>query len=426
MKKQAGIATLAIAVILLLVTTLSALYLNRSAVFDMKTSANQYRQTQAFEMASRGLERGIAWLQMRASVDEDTYTNCSVVPQPFTKAVWGAKTGQTVVQAAADPYEYMVLTDACNSGSPTISNVSIGDASYNVDVLFRRKKGSVADLFRIEVIANSSTVDYAMSSDPYKARAIVAQIILLRQQETNPAPVNPNAPLLVQAGVSSVTGTPDICPLNPTDPNINQGNRDDCSAGNGGTVGTAIATMQPTATGFITPGHFDLHGGAITPLNAPTLKVFDVLFPAMTEADIKSLSEYQYANKPIAERTVFYYGAGSSYGNPPNKLSAIGSAGSPVLVYVSASAYTGSNCPGFSPGQFFGVFYMGRDCDGNGWGNADIYGTLAVEGTLSKFSANTINRYNNIGDLLGNSGGVSPGQLTKVPGGWRDFKHQGE
>lgn len=422
LRTQRGVVTLTASIVLLIVVIIATLYANRVQIFDLKTSANHYRYTQAFEMAEKGSEIAISWLQVRAATPDNQNTTCTAgQPIPITKAVWGCLPGTTSAQCAVDPYEYMNTSAACNSGYPTISATDIGDAQLEANILIRRKRGSIADAYRVEIISEGRTPNYTTSTDPFKSRATVSQAIAMVPFIANPAPVNPEAPILIKGGISNVTGTPDICPDSPTSTAINQGNRQDCSAGSAVTPGVAIATMQATTAGFIDAGNFNTHGGAITALNAPTLTAWEVLFPGLVEADIKAMSEYQYANLPIASRTVFYYGTGSSYGSPPNKISAIGSDSQPVVMVFSSSSYTGSNCPGFGPGAFYGVFYMGNDCDGQGWGNADIYGTLTVEGTLTKLSANTINRYSQLGNLLGNTGKLAAGKTVRIPGSWRDF-----
>lgn len=434
--RQRGMATLLMAVVLLVVVTLSTIYLSRATIFDLKSSGNQYRQNQAFEMGQRGVEMGVAWLVARVAVEdskpEDAWDCAAKKPVPYIRAVWADLPGE-------DPdYEYLDLTNECNSDAPNAASIApqLGDAAYNVDLKYRRLKGVLAEKYRVEVVAVAKTVGYDGSQDPYKAQTYVVQALSLRQNIGGAYPNNPNAPILVGKGISNVTGTPDICPDSPSNVEINQGNREDCTAGDEDTPGTAIATLQPTTIGFINPGHFETHGGTIEALGKNpgdpgydpdvTPRVHDVMFPGQTENDIRLLSEYQYNALPVARRTVFYYGAGSSYGSPPNKISALGSSSSPVLVYVGSSAYSGTDCPGFGPGQYFGVFYMGGDCSGQGWGNADIYGTLAIEGSLTKFSANTINRFSNIDPFVGVPGGDATSYTAKVPGGWRDFKHQGE
>ncbi len=57
-----GVATLVVVMVLFLVVSLVAAYTNRSLVFEQRTSANQYRSTQAFEISDAGLQWAIAML----------------------------------------------------------------------------------------------------------------------------------------------------------------------------------------------------------------------------------------------------------------------------------------------------------------------------------------------------------------------------
>lgn len=59
---QGGYATLGIAVVLLLVLSLITIYLTRSGIIDIRTSANKARYAQALTDAERKLEIGLGWL----------------------------------------------------------------------------------------------------------------------------------------------------------------------------------------------------------------------------------------------------------------------------------------------------------------------------------------------------------------------------
>lgn len=59
---QRGVASLAIVAILFFVLSLVAAYTNRNLIFEQRTSANQYRSTQAFEAAEAGIEWALAML----------------------------------------------------------------------------------------------------------------------------------------------------------------------------------------------------------------------------------------------------------------------------------------------------------------------------------------------------------------------------
>lgn len=73
MRRQMGAAALAVTGLLLFGASIGVLYLNRSLIFEQKTSANQYRSTTAQEVAEAGLEWAIG--MMNAPYDIDTSCN---------------------------------------------------------------------------------------------------------------------------------------------------------------------------------------------------------------------------------------------------------------------------------------------------------------------------------------------------------------
>lgn len=69
-RRLRGAATLVVVMVLFFIMMLVTAYANRSLIFEQKTSANQYRSTQAFEAAEAGLEWALAMLN-QGLVDED-------------------------------------------------------------------------------------------------------------------------------------------------------------------------------------------------------------------------------------------------------------------------------------------------------------------------------------------------------------------
>jgi Tfp pilus assembly protein PilX len=57
-----GLASLVVVMVLFFIVSLLAAYTNRNLIFEQKTSANQYRSTQAFEAADAGMEWALAML----------------------------------------------------------------------------------------------------------------------------------------------------------------------------------------------------------------------------------------------------------------------------------------------------------------------------------------------------------------------------
>lgn len=73
-RKQTGYATLGIAAVLLLVLSLMTIYLTRSGIIDIRTSANKARYAQALADAERKLEIGLSWLSQSANRNPATFT----------------------------------------------------------------------------------------------------------------------------------------------------------------------------------------------------------------------------------------------------------------------------------------------------------------------------------------------------------------
>ncbi len=66
-RTQGGYATLSIAVILLIILSLMTIYLTRSGIIDIRTSANKARYAQALTTAERNLDIGLAWISLSAN-----------------------------------------------------------------------------------------------------------------------------------------------------------------------------------------------------------------------------------------------------------------------------------------------------------------------------------------------------------------------
>ena len=69
--RQRGAAALVVTMLLFFAMVLVAVFANRSLVFEQRTSANQYRSTQAFEAAEAGLEWALAQLNGNAAIGDD-------------------------------------------------------------------------------------------------------------------------------------------------------------------------------------------------------------------------------------------------------------------------------------------------------------------------------------------------------------------
>ncbi len=79
---QRGAASLIVVMILFFVMSMVAAYTNRSLIFEQRTSANQYRSTQALEVAEAGLEWAISQLNY-SRIDSDCVRTTSTTESSF-------------------------------------------------------------------------------------------------------------------------------------------------------------------------------------------------------------------------------------------------------------------------------------------------------------------------------------------------------
>lgn len=79
---QRGAASLIVVMILFFVMSLVAAYTNRSLIFEQRTSANQYRSTQALEVAEAGLEWAVSQLNY-SRIDSDCVRSTSTTESSF-------------------------------------------------------------------------------------------------------------------------------------------------------------------------------------------------------------------------------------------------------------------------------------------------------------------------------------------------------
>lgn len=91
-QRQRGAATLIVTMVLLFSTSIIMLYLNRSILFEQKTSANQMRSTMAMEMAEAGMEWAVGMLNTPYDINaacELLSTTDTPFRQKYVQTKWG-------------------------------------------------------------------------------------------------------------------------------------------------------------------------------------------------------------------------------------------------------------------------------------------------------------------------------------------------
>ena len=88
--RQGGYATLGIGVALMLMLSLMTIYLTRSGILDLRTSANKARYAEALAVAERRLDVGLAWLSLSANratltpANDGLWPLCNTLAAPFS------------------------------------------------------------------------------------------------------------------------------------------------------------------------------------------------------------------------------------------------------------------------------------------------------------------------------------------------------
>ncbi|MDD3529530.1 MAG: pilus assembly PilX N-terminal domain-containing protein [Gallionellaceae bacterium] len=109
--RQTGYATLGIGLVLLFVLSLGTIYLSRSGIVDLRSSADKTRYGEALAAAEERLEIGIAWMTVQANRDSLTpaaWALCTdgtikaALPGGVTSATWDGAFGDVDGDAADD------------------------------------------------------------------------------------------------------------------------------------------------------------------------------------------------------------------------------------------------------------------------------------------------------------------------------------
>lgn len=90
---QRGAAALIVTMVLFFAMLLAAAFANRNLVFEQRTSANQYRSTQAFEAAEAGLEWALAQLNSPTRVGADCLASTDAAAPTFRERFLSRSSG---------------------------------------------------------------------------------------------------------------------------------------------------------------------------------------------------------------------------------------------------------------------------------------------------------------------------------------------
>jgi len=393
--RQRGAAALLITLILVVIAGLSGLVVNKAAFNEQKLSGIDLRSKEVYAAAVGTLEYG-------ANVLELAYLNADDGLAWQNGVLTGLQDDTVVAAAFVNGAAGATIDQQADNYTPTVVYTLLTDESASPAI--------------IEIAATATAV-----GDSQVTKTITVQYLISAFGTPSfwDAP-----PLVVEECLSNVTGTPDIYSDSVAIGSLNGG--DAC----------------------VDPGFFDLNGDSMaigdpeikTGMNSdPPLSLHETLFGSLTAEKLKKLSELEEGSDS-SDRTVYYIDADFSdptgdtawNGNSWNDNIGSGTTGGgphmgPYTVTHSTVLYFDESvgCPPVNGNvEIWGiVFYESASCDtqigAQGGGKADIYGTVAFSGDLSKYTANT-----NIHDvdLSAGGGGLDDIKIvTALPGSWIDF-----
>ena len=429
-KRQRGVGSLLVALILLFGMTLIAFFVSKSLIFEQKTSANQYRSTRAFEAAEAGIEWATAMLNDIRIANNVCVPLGTGAAQSFRARylAYSAASGfaplSTVQPGCSIGVASGVPSTTCAcpaSGNPALASATNPTFTVKFEAVNSTTvPGATPDSESVLVTSYGCT-----SADPRcvpgatgtaDAFQRISVILKLKPsiQSVPAAAITTGGSLRLTSSASSVSNT---------DPSAN-GILVDAGAGinnvavsgcNGSSHDFQTATTLPgtpwqnamiqndsslAALSLNPDGMFQSYfGSTIAQFQADRSTAW---IGASSCGSVESEYATQFANGFRAFYTNCYFSTNNN----------IGSAAAPI-VFVTTNGLR------FNGGaDIYGLVYGEHATwDQVGVGNGSINGALVVRGNYCA-NANADYIYN--GDMLKNTRGTT-GTLVRVPGSWKDF-----
>jgi hypothetical protein len=420
---QQGVAALVVVMVLLFIVSLVAAYTSRNLIFEQRTSANQYRSTQAIEAAEAGLEWALAMLN-HGRITSSCTTSALASDTSFRQRYLIIDSGNGNISArqttAAPPADLLPTCvfdganwscDCPSDAAPSLTAPSGSGVYPAFRVRFRTLTGSSQQPGLVRIESNGCTrlddsclnFDASATGVANEGRAYVAALVgLTGSAAGTPAAAltalgdvtlaggaiyNTNLP--IQAG-GAVTTDPSVqlllAPGSPGGATVVQ---------NDGSV-AALAT-NPNR---LFPAVFNMWSATFR--EQPGLAVMDCAVVACNAATLRE-TILMNPGRPIwVDGDLTIDSAGD-----------IGTATSPVAVVV-----TGNVSAGLAGVTLYGVLYV-QAADWPSIGNGQVQGAVVVEGNLAGGAPQI-----SYDAALLNVLRLTSGSFVRVPGSWRDFPEQ--
>ena len=364
LKKQAGLATLMLTIILLVTATLIIMFAAGYTRSQQRISGNLFRNQQAYAAAQAGLEYGINYLRMNSA---------AILASPNNG--------------------YIGNYTSANTTNVTLANNSQYNIVYTNPVAFN---------YNLILITSTGT------SDDGTATRVVSQDV-----QYGSMILNPGTNALVSLGAVTMTGNTTIT-----------NSQSNSTIESGSTVGLSGNSETITSAGISsTPGHIksDIQQNAAALQGLSSSDFFAQIF-GVSATTYQNNSIYSYTNSTSTnysstlnnkQGTTIWINQTSGTATI-NGNTVIGSPSKPVLLVISGNLTISGNV------TIYGFVYAtGPAAVGDITGNVSINGAIVSSNPIT-FTGNTFITYSpSIISALQTNSVVQ--YYAKVPGSWADF-----
>lgn len=413
--RQRGAAALVVVVVLFFILALAAAYAGRSLIFEQRTSFNNQRSAQAFEMAESGMDFAIALLGT-GRVNDACLPTTDVTQGSFRQRHLTQDASGTFVAAGTQPNlrpTCMLLsggaTCSCPAAGPPSLAAPVG-AAPTFQVSFQTAGLAQPGVVRVTSRGCSSIGTQCYADAPANADAVAEVSVLLGLNSALATP--PSAPLTVRGTVNLNGGT------------IGVVNADVPTGGITIDAGGAVSNADNARLGSVpgTPGSASIRASDPSLAALDSNRMFVSLFGMdrttyRTQPAVVRLTCGGDCDNAIASAVSANPGRMIWVEGPVNIDSnlVLGSPASPVLLVVQGNLTVSANL------ELHGLLYLFDPSNNTTWstagGSTIIHGAVVVEGNLSVQGAPTITFDPPVLRTIN----LTQGSMVRVPGSWRDF-----
>lgn len=425
-KYETGAVTILVTMLLLMATSVGVFYLNRTTIFDQKSSANQYRSTLALEAADAGIEWAIGMLNrpydIAANCSFNTTTNVSFrrkyVQIDYATAANIANHTSLNVSTAPNVHPGCYITNgvlSCGCPSPGAGDASLSPPSAlpGFTVSFAAIDETSVEITSVgcSALTTACSATTAAGSD---ATATVKSIVKFRSI-LRAAPVSP----LTCGGSCSLSGSFSV---ENTDYSTN-GITINAGGAITGAAGAVTTIPGAPSSNSVVNGDQSLASLAAADPACTNGSIFNAYFGStlsqyQTSPSVDSISCTSAAACGTAVVSAyndgwrsFYFPSGFELNNSSG-ISSLGSEADPVTIVTPGAIKINGNI------NIYGLVFSNDATFGDiGTGSSKINGALI---SCKDFGSNGNGNITYNATALRNLQ-LSSSLMVRIPGSWRDF-----